>query len=107
MSREELDKLRVGSLVLATYLVDRKLYRARIERISGGRRERERVYRVRYLDYGNYNEVAAAHLQPWHPALGLDTLPAQAVTCSLRAAGTLGMAIIALLNLINLHLHWV
>ena len=93
MSREELDKLRVGSLVLATYLVDRKLYRARIERISGGRRERERVYRVRYLDYGNYNEVAAAHLQPWHPALGLDTLPAQAVTCSLRAAGTLGREI--------------
>ena len=93
MSREELNKLRVGSLVLATYLVDRKLYRARIESISGGRRERERVYRVRYLDYGNYNEVAAAHLQPWHPALGLDTLPAQAVTCSLRAAGTLGREI--------------
>ena len=93
MPREELNKLRVGSLVLATYLVDRKLYRARIERISGGRRERERVYRVRYLDYGNYNEVAAAHLQPWHPALGLDTLPAQAVTCRLRAAGTLGREI--------------
>ena len=76
--------LREGHLVIATYPVDNKLYRAKIEKVfqvgSSGM-DSVPTFRVRYIDYGNTSDVTGAHLYIWDEML--EIIPAQAVSCKL------------------------
>ena len=87
ISKAAIRGLREGHLVIATYPVDNKLYRAKIEKVFqvgssvvDSVSERYRV-RVRYIDYGNTADVTVAHLYIWDEVL--EIIPAQAVSCKL------------------------
>ena len=69
--------------MVATYPVDNKLYRAKIEKVIKDRTGIDSVstFRVRYLDYGNTCDVTRTQLYIWDEVL--EIIPAQAVSCKL------------------------
>ena len=71
-----------GSLVLAIFYVDNKLYRAKIEKI-GHYENGEKHFKVRFIDYGNWSDVSGNFLYSWEP--DLEIIPAQAICCKLAS----------------------
>ena len=70
--------------MIATFPVDNKLYRAKIEKVIQENRtcmESEPTFRVRYIDYGNTCDVSRTQLYIWDEVLVI--IPAQAVSCKL------------------------
>jgi len=74
--------LQVGSFVLARWLQDGGVYRARVESIVEGR---DPLYFVRFVDYGNTEEgLTKADLYEWDN--NWDIVPPQAVSCNFYKA---------------------
>ena len=70
--------------MVATYPVDNKLYRAKIEKVIKDNRtgiDSVSTFRVRYIDYGNTCDVTRNQLYIWDEVL--EIIPAQAVSCKL------------------------
>ena len=70
--------------MVATYPVDNKLYRAKIEKVIKDNRtgmDSVSTFRVRYIDYGNTCDVNRTQLYIWDEVL--EIIPAQAVSCKL------------------------
>ena len=83
LTAPEVASLSVGSLVIASYPQDQDggwRYRAKVEEIE--ERGEERIFRVRYIDYGNASQVGPCDLFQWNPVL--EVIPAQAFACRLR-----------------------
>ena len=75
--------VREGHLVIATYPVDNKLYRAQIEKVTQASSCDLIFFLVRYIDYGNACEVGSGDLYIWDEILQI--IPAQAVSCKLES----------------------
>ena len=77
--------LRKGHLVIATYPVDNKLYRAQIEKVTQASScDCDLIFfLVRYIDYGNACEVGSGDLYIWDEILQI--IPAMAVSCKLES----------------------
>ena len=80
LTAPDLASLHVGSLVIAAYTEDGRRYRAKVEEV--GEKGEERVFRVRYIDYGNVSQVGLGDLFKWDPVL--EIIPPQAFCCRLR-----------------------
>ena len=80
LTAPELASLSVGSLVIAAYPEDGRRYRAKVEEVV--EKGEERVFRVRYIDYGNVSQVGLSDLFQWDPVL--QVIPPQAFCCRLR-----------------------
>ena len=80
LTAPEVASLSVGSLVIAAYPQDGWRYRAKVEEIE--EKGEERIFRVRYIDYGNTSQVGFSDLFQWNPVL--EVIPAQAFVCRLR-----------------------
>ena len=80
LTAPEVASLSVGSLVIAAYPQDGSRYRAKVEEIE--EKGEERIFRVRYIDYGNTSQVGLCDLFQWNPVL--EVIPAQAFVCRLR-----------------------
>ena len=72
--------MREGSNIIAMYLVDKQLYRAKVEQVKIA--DGKRSFLVRFIDYGNVSQVEDKHLYPWDPVFEL--IPPQAICCKLR-----------------------
>ena len=80
LTAPELASLSVGSLVIAVYPEDGRRYRAKLEEVV--EKGEEKVFRVRYIDYGNVSQVGISDLFQWNPVL--QVIPPQAFCCRLR-----------------------
>ena len=80
LTAPDLSSLHVGCLVIAVYPEDGRRYRAKVEEV--GEKGEERVFRVRYIDYGNVSQVGLGDLFQWDPVL--EVIPPQAFCCRLR-----------------------
>ena len=81
LTATEVTKLQPGSLVIAVFTTDSKLYRAKVERIVTNN-DGKRSFKVRYIDYGNSSELEVSQLYTWEPLL--EAVPAQAICCKLK-----------------------
>ena len=81
LTASEVSKLQPGRLVIAAFQTDSQRYRAKGEEIGTGN-DGNRGFKVRYIDYGNSDEVEASQLYTWEPLL--EAVPAQAICCRLK-----------------------
>ena len=81
LTATEVIRLQPGSLVIAVFTTDSKLYRAKVERIVTNN-DGKRSFKVRYIDYGNSSELEVSQLYTWEPLL--EAVPAQAICCKLK-----------------------
>ena len=81
LTATEVTELKAGSLVIAVFAKDSRRYRAKVEKIVT-HNEGKKSFKVRYIDYGNSDEVEASQLYTWEPLL--EVVPAQAICCKLK-----------------------
>ena len=81
LTATEITKLEAGSLVIAVFEKDSRRYRAKVEKIVT-HNDGKKSFKVRYIDYGNSDEVEASQLYTWEPLL--EAVPSQAICCRLK-----------------------
>ena len=84
LSEKEFSELEEGSLVLARYSEDEQIYRAQVEQVKVKEGGGQKTVLVRFLDYGNSDEVGVESLFRWEERY--DQIKPQAVACRLASS---------------------